>query len=280
MTPPRCCDPTWAASRVELPLGWSPTMSSCPARCDGVMAAASRWPQLRDGRVGEDVEVVVGGRVVVTVALVVVELEAVPGLVLEAAPVDVVAGGGFPLEQPVATRAAAPRTASVRRGRWARALTPSNLSRRLVGTQARRSGGHRRDPSQLGPDGAERVVVREAQVPGHQGEAAGGLLDLVAGVAGGAPHGGDDGAVADAAGDQPLALELPEGPGHGAGGQGEVAGQLADARQPGAGGQRPGPDQVGELRPQLFVGRDGAVGVDVDVHGAAVARAGSAGAVR
>src|SRR5689334_10592488 len=46
MTPPSPCLRTCVARVRELPVGWSPTISSCPARWAGVIVPASRSPQL------------------------------------------------------------------------------------------------------------------------------------------------------------------------------------------------------------------------------------------
>src|SRR5689334_3789444 len=121
MTPPRCCARTCAASAVLLMVGLRPTMSSCPARCDGDMAAASRWPQVWEGRLVV-VVVRVGGRVAVVVAAVLEEVE-VLGVGAALVAVGAVGVTGEPSEQPVATRAATTRTPRARRGRRARSLT-------------------------------------------------------------------------------------------------------------------------------------------------------------
>src|SRR4029453_12970711 len=87
----------------------------------------------------------------------------------------------------------------------------------------------------------------------------------------------DVGTVAAAAGDDPVALQLPVGSGHGAAGQAEVAGQLADGAQPGPGGEDAAGHHGRDLGPELLVGWDRRVGPDAQDHALArLTRAGVA----
>src|SRR4029453_8257780 len=88
----------------------------------------------------------------------------------------------------------------------------------------------------------------------------------------------DVGTVAAAAGDDPVALQLPVGSGHGAAGQAEVAGQLADGAQPGPGGEDAAGHHGRDLGPELLVGWDRRVGPDAQDHALArLTKAGVAG---